>query len=196
VSPLIDALARQLVAAAPVGRRTPDYALGAVMLVVYPGPSGLRFLATERRPDMPQHAGQISLPGGGVRVPDESPIDAALRETEEELGIDRDRIRVLGTLGHFPIVVTGWDVVAHLGWWDGDGSLERQASEVEAILEVSVEECLRQHRERFVGHRYTPREYPEYFHRQNGQTFRIWGCTSRILHHFFETVYLPVVEPA
>jgi len=196
VSSVIEALARQLAAADPVGGPTPGYTLGAVLLIVYPGPTGLRFLATQRRPDMPQHAGQISLPGGGVRVPEESPGAAALRETEEELGIERDRIRVLGALGHFPIVVTSWDVVAHLGWWDGTGSLERQESEVEAILEVSVGECLRQHREQFAGLRYSPREYPEYFHRQDGQTFRIWGCTGRILHHFFEAVYLPVIDRA
>jgi 8-oxo-dGTP pyrophosphatase MutT (NUDIX family) len=196
VSSLIEALTRQLTAVGPVGRRTPDYSLGAVLLAVYRGPTGLRFLATERRLDMPQHAGQISLPGGGVRVPEEAPAEAALRETREELGVDRDRIRLLGTLGHFPIVVTGWDVVAHLGWWDGIGSLERQESEVNTILEVPIEDCLRQHRERFAGRRYSPQEYPEYFHRQDGQTFRIWGCTGRILHHFFETVYLPAVGSA
>ncbi|MBN2489462.1 MAG: CoA pyrophosphatase [Planctomycetes bacterium] len=188
---LVDILDRRLNAVGPVGSRTRGYALGAVALLLHARPHDIGFLAIQRPAHMPQHGGQISLPGGGVHEVDESPSAAALRETEEELGIPRPRIRLVGALGHFPIAVSRWDVLAYLGWWEGGHPLRPQKAEVEAVLDVALDDVAHQHRERFRGRTYTPLDYPEYFHRQEGRSYRIWGCTGRILHHFLERIYLP-----
>lgn len=191
----VAAFEAQLAQVGEVGGPTPAFSPGAVLLLLYPHRDGIGLLATARSAHMPQHGGQISLPGGGMRS-GETPAETALRETEEELGIPRDRITLLGSFGHFALPVSGWDVVAHLGWWDGAGPLQRQESEVEAILEVPLEVLARQHRRHFAGCAFTPHEYPEYFHQQDDREYRIWGCTARVLHHFLETVYEPVARKA
>ena len=191
-----DILAQRVRDADPVGNRVPDYALGAVALIVYPRGDQLRFLAMERHEQLPYHGGQIGLPGGGVREDSETPQQAALREVEEELGLPGHRLTLLGTLGHFPISVTRWDVLAYLGWWDGREPLCRQESEVETILEVPLPRVLAQHQDQPAAHeRVGPAGstpiFPEYLHHQDGRTYRIWGCTGRIVHHFLETIYVP-----
>ncbi len=193
---ILEALIKRLRDTGSHGRPTPDHALGAVLLILYPRDGRLNFLALERPWDMPQHPGQVGLPGGGVRNEEEAPRDAALREAEEEVGIPRHRVRVLGVLGHFPILVSGWDVVAHLGWWEGTDPVRRQEAEVEEILQVPLEGILDQHIHKFAGQTFSPREYPEYFHDQDGRSHRIWGCTGRILHHFLEEIYVPVISEA
>jgi len=194
VKAFVEALTRRLHETGIHGRFTPGYSLGAVILLLYPRGDELFFLAIERPRDMSRHPGQVGLPGGGVCLPEESPEAAALRESEEEVGIPRDSIQLLGVLGYFPIPVSGWDVVACIGWWDGQDPLRRQETEVEVILRVSIEDMVDQHNRKFAGQTYGPPEYPEYFHEQDGQRHRIWGCTARVLHRFFETIYLPVIQ--
>lgn len=69
-----------------------------VLLALVPGPSGLAVLLTRRAPNLAMHPGEVSLPGGGLQPGDASPLEAALRETEEEVGIARARVEVLGHL--------------------------------------------------------------------------------------------------
>jgi 8-oxo-dGTP pyrophosphatase MutT (NUDIX family) len=76
----------------------------AVLMPLVMREGGLTMLFTERTAHLSAHAGQISFPGGRIEKYDASPIEAALRETEEEIGLGRGHIEVLGTL---PDYVTG-----------------------------------------------------------------------------------------
>ncbi|MBI1394070.1 MAG: CoA pyrophosphatase [Alphaproteobacteria bacterium] len=71
----------------------------AVLVPIIPRREGATVLLTVRSSDMPSHAGQISFPGGRTHPEDATPVDTALRETEEEVGIPRHAVDVVGALG-------------------------------------------------------------------------------------------------
>ena len=73
----------------------------AVLIPLVKRPSELTILLTRRTDTLSVHAGQISFPGGRVEKYDLSPEDTALRETEEEIGLPRDRIETLGRLDDY-----------------------------------------------------------------------------------------------
>lgn len=76
-----------------------DRALAAVLAPLFEDEKGeIRVLLTKRPDTMPTHAGHISFPGGRPDPGDEGPVDTALRETHEEVGIEPDRVEVLGFL--------------------------------------------------------------------------------------------------
>ena len=83
-----------------------------VALYGYPGDPGLVF--TERRADLRRHAGEISFPGGR-RDADESLVQTALREAEEEIGLDRAEVEVVGALPPIGTFVTSYKVHPFVG---------------------------------------------------------------------------------
>src|SRR5580765_374467 len=81
----------------------------AALILIYPGPSGPTVALTVRHGDLPQHPGQISLPGGGVDA-GESAAQAALRETHEEIGVPPEVVRILGPLSTIWVIVSNFVV--------------------------------------------------------------------------------------
>lgn len=76
----------------------------AVLVLVIDDGGPLRILLTRRTEDTPTHKGQVAFPGGGLSPGDADAIAAALREAEEEVGLDRNAVEVLGLLDDFPTV--------------------------------------------------------------------------------------------
>ncbi len=190
----IDAIAERIAQTPAHFRPTPDYRAAAVLLLLVPDEDGLCVPMIERPTTMSVHAGQIALPGGRIESGDRDAVDAALRETEEEVGVPREAVRLLGTLGHFPIAVSRFDVLACVGTWRGGSPLVPQPGEVDAAFPVALDALHREHVRHFAGQRYGPRDYPEYRVDAGGAPRRIWGATARILHHFLDTVYSPLVD--
>ena len=87
----------------------------AVLVPLVNRPQGLTVLFTERSRDLPDHPGQISFPGGRIEPGDGNPGIAALREAEEEVGLPRDRVTLLGRLAEYE-TVTGYRVTPIVGW--------------------------------------------------------------------------------
>ncbi len=83
----------------------------AVLLLLYPGPHDLYLPLTQRHPYKGVHGGQISLPGGRTEPSDRSPVDTALREAHEEVGVAPDQVRVLGQLS--PLYVPPSNFLIH-----------------------------------------------------------------------------------
>lgn len=81
-------------------------------------PADLDVLLTRRSPTLRHHPGQVSFPGGGIDPTDAGPQAAALREAEEETGLDPTGVRVLGTLPPLPVTASRNLVTPVLGWWD------------------------------------------------------------------------------
>lgn len=81
-------------------------------------PADLDVLFVERAATLRQHAGQIAFPGGTIDATDASSVAAALREAEEETGLDPDGVEVLGELPGAELPVTNFVVTPVIGWWD------------------------------------------------------------------------------
>lgn len=110
IPPLAD-LSTALEATLRDRRPTPQPGPGrraAVLVLLYERHEEPHLLLTKRSDDLPSHPGQISLPGGVVEVHDASERDAALRETEEEVGIGREGLRVIGELDDVHTMVSGF----------------------------------------------------------------------------------------
>ncbi|MGK5110546.1 MULTISPECIES: NUDIX hydrolase [unclassified Geodermatophilus] len=90
----------------------------AVLILFGKGPRGADVLLIEKSAHLRTHAGQPAFPGGGVDPGDEYPVGTALREAEEEAGIDPDGVRVLATLPELFLGPSDNLVVPVVGWWD------------------------------------------------------------------------------
>jgi 8-oxo-dGTP pyrophosphatase MutT (NUDIX family) len=88
----------------------------AVLVLFAEGPDGPDLLLIQRSAGLRLHAGQPAFPGGAVDA-DEGPVEAALREAAEEVGLDPDGVDVVGTLPELFIDRTGFRVVPVLAWW-------------------------------------------------------------------------------
>jgi 8-oxo-dGTP pyrophosphatase MutT (NUDIX family) len=109
----------------------------AVLVPLVDRPEGLTVLLTQRSEHLKNHAGQISFPGGRVEAIDESPLAAALRETEEEIGLSREFVRVVGYLESH-LIFTGFHVVPVVGFVKPGFTLHPDPTEVADVFEVPL----------------------------------------------------------
>jgi 8-oxo-dGTP pyrophosphatase MutT (NUDIX family) len=140
-----------------------------------------------------RHRGEMSFPGGkfepGV---DNSIRDTALRETEEEIGVPRQNIKILGCLDDFP-TITKYIVTPFLGVFDKNQKLQRDEREVQKILKVPIDFFM--NKKNFEERTYEiedlkfPVFYFNYFNEENGIFYTIWGATGFLISYFLETVY-------
>lgn len=110
---------------------------GSVMVLLFPADGGVSTLFTVRQPDLSDHAGQISFPGGR-REPHETFEETALRECEEEVGIQRSGVAVLGPLSTLYIPPTRFVVHPFVGVISSLPDLTLQEREVSAVLRVPI----------------------------------------------------------
>jgi 8-oxo-dGTP pyrophosphatase MutT (NUDIX family) len=103
----------------------------AVLVLFGEGPQGPDVLLIERSAHLRSHAGQPAFPGGGIDAGDDGPVGAALREAQEETGLDPAGVQVLATLPDLWVPPSGNLVTPVLAWW-------REPSEVAAADEREV----------------------------------------------------------
>ncbi len=115
---------------------------GAVLMLFSEGPQGGELLLTERAHDMRSHPGQVSFPGGSVD-PGETAVEAALREAEEEIGLDPAGVEVFGRLPELWLPPSNFAVTPVLGWWHDPAEVRiASPAEVHAIHHVPIDELL------------------------------------------------------
>ncbi len=113
----------------------------AVLMPIVDRPGGLTVLLTQRATQLTHHAGQISFPGGRLESGDAGPLAAALRETEEEIGLGRDFVSVAGYLRPH-LIVTGYWVVPVVGFVRQGFRLKLDPLEVQDAFEVPLAHAL------------------------------------------------------
>ncbi len=150
----------------------------AVLVAFIDRPEGLTVLLTKRTDHLAVHAGQISFPGGRLAAADQSPLDTALRESEEEIGLGRDRVRVLSRLDNY-LVGTGYRITPILGLVPPPLELAPDPYEVADIFELPLDFALEPE-----NYRRDSRMVNGVVRRFNVLAFEghyIWGATASIL---------------
>ncbi len=142
-----------------------------------------RILFTLRPESLRRHGGQISFPGG-VRDPgDLTPLHAALRELQEEVGVEAQRVEVLGMLDEIP-TITDFRVVPFVGRLTPGTVLQPDPEEIAELIEVPLGVLLEPARQRVERHFIRGAERDIYFFEYAGHT--IWGATARILRNLLD----------
>ncbi len=173
----------------PKPKRDPaDLKPAAVLITLIhgPGPDALTVLLTQRAAHLAAHAGQISFPGGRLEPHEISPVDAALREAEEEVGLPPHRVQVLGLMEPYE-TVTGYHVTPVVGLVEGPFEPAIDPDEVAEAFEVPAAFLLdpanhERHERIYQG---TPRAfyaipYGDYY---------IWGATAAMLIAFYRRLF-------
>ena len=154
---------------------------GAALLLAYPHNGEPHVLLTVRRHDLPDHPGQVSLPGGAVEA-GETVEEAALRESEEEIGADPFQIRILGRMSPIHIPVSSFNLYPVIGITADRHPWKRQDREVARILEVPLsvlqDPATLQAEERPLAG--ADRQVP-FFHVEGE---KIWGATAMVVAEF------------
>lgn len=116
---------------------------GAVLLLFGEGPAGPDLLLTERAHDMRSHPGQVSFPGGSSDPTDDGPRETALREAEEEIGLDPSTVRVFGRLPELWLPPSNFAVTPVLAWWHTESPVHVvDPAEVHAVYRAPIAELL------------------------------------------------------
>lgn len=150
----------------------------AVLFPIVLRDGGKTVLLTQRTAHLRDHAGQISFPGGRVEADDASPIHTALRETEEEIGLARERIEILGFLPEYR-TGTGFRVTPVVGLVTPPFDLALDPFEVAEAFEVPLDFLLDpdNHKEHALHYRGALRHF---FAMPYGDHF-IWGATAGMI---------------
>ncbi|RYG91348.1 CoA pyrophosphatase [Loktanella sp. IMCC34160] len=133
---------------------------------------------TKRSARLKHHPGQIAFPGGKQDPTDATLADTALREAEEEIGLSRDMVEVLGALPTHE-TVTGFTVTPIVGLIHGAPSFRPEAGEVEEVFRVPFAHLADPVNFRVEGRRWQGRK--RYYFTAPYGPYYIWGATARIL---------------
>lgn len=159
----------------------------AVLIVLHDHDSAAHLLLTKRSESLPAHPGQISLPGGVVESADGSARAAALRETEEEVGIPAAALRVVGELDDVSTMVSGFIVRPFVAVMEGPLAASPSDAEVARVLQVPVADLLRADAALPPHPAPLALRYPLL-----GED--VWGATARILRIFCRVARCALVE--
>lgn len=152
----------------------------AVLMLFGCGPRGTEVVLTERAHDLRSHAAQVSFPGGRIDPTDAGPIDAALRESAEEVGLERQTVTVIDTLPALHLAVSDNAVTPVLGWWREPHPIGVvDPREVAQVVRAPVDHLLD------PAHRFTavaPMLATPGF---DVHGLFVWGFTAMLLDHVF-----------
>ena len=170
---------------------TPDPLLSAaVLILLFPDDESWRFFLTERTHGVEHHQGQISLPGG-AREKDESLEEAAIRETQEEMGIS-ETPEIIGQLSKLHIPVSGFEVSPFVGWLLARPEVEPNNVEVARVHEVTLADFLATECHKWEKRTFRSIEIDVPYFELDG--VKVWGATAMILSEFRQVLQEALTE--
>ncbi len=146
--PLPGSAAHEPLRATPLGELRPKFEHklppkpGSVLILLYEDNGQIKFPLTKRPDYNGTHSGQVSLPGGKAE-PEEDYIQTALRETEEEIGVAKSKIKVIGRLSDFFVIPSNYMITPVVGFSESKPEFIPQESEVVKILTGNLDDLLR-----------------------------------------------------
>jgi 8-oxo-dGTP pyrophosphatase MutT (NUDIX family) len=160
----------------------PGHKDAAVLVPLYREP--LTAVFTERRADLSRHAGEISFPGGRQDHPAEDLSQTALREAQEEIGLDPAGVELVGALPPVGTFVTGYRIFPFVGLIEPGQTWRPQATEVERVLEFTLADLVQGHEMQRLIRKGVPIKTPTY----TVDGTLVWGATARIVQSLLEAL--------
>jgi 8-oxo-dGTP pyrophosphatase MutT (NUDIX family) len=154
-----------------------------IPVVDHPQPT---VLLTQRSPHLNNHAGQISFPGGKIDATDASPLDAALREAEEEVGLTREFVEPVGYLDLYGTAF-GFRILPTVARVKPGFKLKLNASEVDDAFEVPLAFLMNPENHQIHSKEFRGMER-SYYAMPFAERY-IWGATAGILRVLYERIY-------
>ncbi|MFM2392505.1 MAG: hypothetical protein RLZZ546_482 [Bacteroidota bacterium] len=171
-----------------------DHIHACVLLLLFPKNKEWHIVLIERADDNPHdhHAGQISLPGGRFEDTDYSYQDCALREAEEEIGINASDVGVIGELSQIYIPISNYLIYPFIGFMSDEPEFSMQKSEVKRIIDVLIKSFIESKYKKITDLtvRQTTLVNVPYYDISNRV---IWGATAMILSEF-ESIIKKVIK--
>jgi 8-oxo-dGTP pyrophosphatase MutT (NUDIX family) len=167
---------------APLLPSFPDARVSAVLIALVDGPDGAEVLLTRRSMHMRNHRGEISFPGGRLD-PGETPVETALREAHEEVGLDPDIPIIVGELAHLNTIVSRSYIVPIVSVLDRRPDVEPLTGEVDRVMWTPVAELTRPGTYRMERWGRPPMDRPLHFFELADET--VWGATAHMLVDLF-----------
>lgn len=190
--PLPGAKAHEPMRATPTGLIKPKFEHklppkpGSVLILLYPDNGRIKFPLTKRPDYLGAHGGQISLPGGKAE-PDEDYIQTALREGEEEIGVSREQMKVLGRLSDFFVIPSNFMVAPVIAYTEEKPLFVPQVSEVDKVLEADLQNLIAEdaiHTKEIIAAKIYPMLAPHFL--IEGEV--VWGATAMMLNELREII--------
>jgi len=157
----------------------------AVLILLYLADNEIYFFLTKRTDELKNHKGQISLPGG-KQEGNEKLIDTALRETQEEIGINKTSISIIGTITPLFVPVTGFMIYPFIGYSLNKLNPKPDPVEVATIFSVNISDLL--NKENQTTGKRNIRGYDVQVPYFKLNDYQVWGATSMILSEFRDLI--------
>ena len=157
----------------------------AVLILLYLADNKIYFFLTKRTDELKHHKGQISLPGG-TQEGNEKLIDTALRETQEEIGINKTSISIIGTITPLFVPVTGFMIYPFIGYSLNKLNPKPDPVEVATIFSVNISDLL--NKENRTTEQRNIRGYDVQVPYFKLNDYQVWGATSMILSEFRDLI--------
>ena len=157
----------------------------AVLILLYLADNEIYFFLTKRTDELKHHKGQISLPGG-TQEGNEKLIDTALRETQEEIGINKNSISIIGTITPLFVPVTGFMIYPFIGYSLNKLDPKPDPVEVATIFSVNISDLL--NKENRTTEQRNIRGYDVQVPYFKLNDYQVWGATSMILSEFRDLI--------
>jgi 8-oxo-dGTP pyrophosphatase MutT (NUDIX family) len=163
----------------PVLPAFPGARVSAVLVVLADGGHGAEVLLTRRSMQLRNHRGEVSFPGGRLD-PGETPVEAALREAHEEVGLEPHRPLIVGELEHLNTVVSNSYIVPVVATLDAPIELDARTGEVDRVLWTPIREFTKPGTYRVERWSRPPLERDLHFFELDDET--VWGATAHMLY--------------
>ena len=157
----------------------------AVLILLYLADNEIYFFLTKRTDELKHHKGQISLPGG-TQEGNEKLIDTALRETQEEIGINKTSISIIGSITPLFVPVTGFMIYPFIGYSLYKLDPKPDPVEVATIFSVNISDLLNKENRTTEQRNISGYDVQVPYFKLND--YQVWGATSMILSEFRDLI--------
>ena len=157
----------------------------AVLILLYLEDNEIHFFLTKRSNELEHHKGQISLPGG-TQEENEELTHTALRETQEEIGINKTSISIIGSMTPLFVPGTGFMIHPFIGYSSNKLEPTPDPSEVEAIFSVNISDLLNETNQTIEKRNIRGYDVEVPYFKLNN--YEVWGATSMILSEFRDLI--------